>query len=115
VSAPDTREKFHDALRAYNQAGAGAAASGQQPDPAELAESSGLTAAAHAHIGASRPLADIKAAYDELCALRDAGEEIDATALQVLADELQPVRMAEAVMAGAYPGTGHIASAGIGT
>jgi hypothetical protein len=114
MSAPDTREAFHAALGAYSQAGAAAVASGQDVSPADLAETTGLTGAARAHVRASRPLDEIKAEYDAAQAVRDAGEPADYEAMQALADELQPVRMAVEVMRGNYPGTGHTATAGIG-
>jgi hypothetical protein len=114
TAAQGTQDAFHDALREYSQAGATAAASGQLLDPAELAESTGLTDAARAHVKAARPLDDIKAEYDVMQAARDAGEPVDYEAMQALADELQPVRAAVAVLRGNYPGTGHTASAGIG-
>jgi hypothetical protein len=100
MSAPDTREKFHAALGAYNQAAAEAVASGQDVSPAELAETTGLTEAARAHVRAARPLEEIKAEYE---------------AMQALADELSPVRRAVEILRGNYPGTGHTATAGIGT
>jgi hypothetical protein len=111
VSAPDTREAFHDALRAYDSS---AASAGQGATPAELAADSGLLAAARAHVKAARPLEDIKAEYDALQAAQSEGEAVDGAALQDLADELQPARMAIEVLRGNYPGTGHTASAGIG-
>jgi hypothetical protein len=114
MSAPDTREAFHDALRAYSQAGAEAVASGQDVSPADLAESSGLTEAARAHVKAARPMDEIKAEYDAAQAARDAGEAVDYEVLQALADELQPARMATAILGGSFPGTGHTATAGIG-
>jgi hypothetical protein len=113
VSA-STWEGFHAALNAYSQAAAEAALSGQTASPSELAEASGLTAAARAHLGASRPLEDIKAEYDVLQAAQAEGEAVDSEVLQELADELQPARMATAILGGSFPGTGHAASAGIG-
>jgi hypothetical protein len=106
---------FHDALGAYNRAGKQAAASGQAVEPAEIAESSGLTEAAKAHVKSARPLDDIKAEYDAMQAQVAEGEAVDYAAMQALADELQPVRMAVEIIRGNYPGTGHTASAGIGT
>jgi hypothetical protein len=115
MSAPDTREKFHAALGAYNQAAAEAVASGQDVSPAELAETTGLTEAARAHVRAARPLEEIKAEYDAAQAAQAAGEPGDYEAMQALADELSPVRRAVEILRGNYPGTGHTATAGIGT
>jgi hypothetical protein len=109
-----TREGFYTALRAYSQVTAEAALSGQLTSPSELADAAGLTAAAHAHIGASRPLDDVKDEYDALQAAVAEGEAVDYEVMQELADELQPARMAEAILGGSFPGTGHAASAGIG-
>ena len=81
-------------------------------DPETLLE---LTAAAEAHLAASRPLEEIKAEYDELQAARwEHGEAVDPGRLQALADELAPVAEATQNLAGNLPGSGHAATAGIG-
>jgi hypothetical protein len=102
VSA-DSQDAFHAALLAHSQAAEQARATGQQPVPAELAASTGLITAARAHVDDSRPLAAILEEYTALQAAQAAGEPYDAQVMQVLAEELQPVRMASAILAGSYP------------
>ena len=110
-----TQDAFHRALGDHAAAAAEAALSGQEPVPAELAESSGLTAAARDHVAASRPLEEIKAELDELQADQAGGLPVDHARMQDLASELQPVRMAAAILAGSYPGTRHTVGIRIGT
>jgi len=113
--APDTAAAFHAAYRAYGRGAAEAIASGQNPDPAVLDESSGLTAAARAHVEASRPLAELLAEYaaaNDLLLATPSPAPADAHAVQELANELTAVRMAAAILDGSWPGTGAIASAG---
>jgi hypothetical protein len=118
-AAPGTTAAFHAAYRAYGRGAAEAIASGQNPDLASLAESSGLTAAARAHIAASRPLETLLAEYAADNAAAHAAAQAhtppdpgSVQALQELANELTGVRMAAAILAGSLPGTGAIASAG---
>lgn len=100
----DTALVYRQAQQDYR-----AALSGGAADPAEL------LAAAEAHLAASRPLADIKAEYDELQAARwERGEVTDTAREQELADELAPVAEATANLAGSLPGLAHAASASIG-
>lgn len=103
MSADETRAAFLEALHVTHPAvAAEAMASGQQPDPAELAESSGLRAAAQAHADAARPYEEIAAEYLA---------ETDPVRRQELAEELQPARSARAILAGSYPGSGVSAGA----
>lgn len=65
-----------------------------------------LIAAARAHLDDSRSLEQVLADYQEAP---------DDDALAVLGTELTFIRQADAICAGSLPGTGHTASAGIGT
>lgn len=84
-----------------------------------------LKAAARAHLDASRPLgvlpsegaelaAGVLTEYQALADAMAAGKPYDEQALAGLATELTYLRQAAAITAGALPGTGHSASAGIG-
>ena len=86
-----------------------------------------LTAAAQAHLDASRPLGvlpvpsegveQVDGVLTEYKALADAmaaGEPYDAEELAALGTELSVTRQAAAITAGNLPGTGHAATAGIG-
>ena len=84
-----------------------------------------LTAAAQAHLDASRPLGvlpsegveQVDGVLTEYKALADAmaaGEPYDADELAALGTELSVTRQAAAITAGNLPGTGHAATAGIG-
>jgi hypothetical protein len=99
----ETQAAFYAALEAHAATAAEAVASGQQPEPADLAASSGLIEAAKAHAEASRPAEDIIAEHNA---------EPDPARQQELAEELQPARMARAILAGSYPGTGTTAGTG---
>ena len=73
-----------------------------------------LTAAAQAHLDASRLLEDVTADYTAAAGAMAAGEPYDADALAALGTELSVTRQAAAFTAGNLPGTGHSASVGIG-
>lgn len=70
-----------------------------------------LTAAAEAHIAASRPHDVVLAEYAALQDARDAGEPYDAEAFTALGQELGVLRIAAATVAGYPPGLAHAASA----
>jgi hypothetical protein len=103
-----SQDAFWAALRAYDRAAAEAIATGQQVSAPELAESSGLPAAAQAHVEASRPLDVLLAEYAAAnSALHEnpAPAASDMDAHEALGAELTGVRMATAILGGSYPGT----------
>jgi hypothetical protein len=84
-----TQQRLHDAMRAFEY-------SGPDADPGEL------RGAAQAHVSASRPLAIVQAEYK--ASLEHPAPDL--VLQQELADELQPLRQAQSILDGAYPGTG---------
>ena len=85
-----------------------------------------LQEAAQAHLRASRPLGAVATAvaeqvdgvlpqYVALQKAKDAGEPYDPDEFAALGTELSYTRQAQAFTEGNLPGTGHSASAGIGT
>lgn len=84
-----TTQRLHHAMAAYETGG---------PDtgPGEL------RGAAQAHISVSRPLNVVQAEYK--ASLEHPAPDL--VAQQVLADELQPLRQAQSILDGQYPGMG---------
>ena len=73
-----------------------------------------LTAAAQAHLDASRPLETVLGEYQAVAGAVAAGEPYDPEELAALGTELTYTRQARAFTEGNLPGTGHSASVGIG-
>jgi len=88
-----TAQWLHRAMASYES-------SGPEMDPGEM------RGAAEAHIGASRPLAVVQAEYK--ASLEHPAPDL--VLQQALADELQPLRQAQSILDGRYPGMPMIVS-----
>ena len=78
-------------------------------------DAAALQEAAQSHLAASRELETVLGEYTALQQAAAAGEPYDADEYAALGQELTYTRMARAFTEGNLPGTGHSASAGIGT
>lgn len=93
----ETAAALHEEARKYEQA---ALSQTLRPE-----HQPALEAVAQAHVEASRPLDEILAEYVPLLEQHSAGELTDYTRFSELMNELQPVRLATAILNGAPPGT----------